>query len=90
MIPIKASLLEGNTEGILESGNWDAILEKIMLQSFLLIQDENTGADFIRDQIKTISVRRVLGKLVFVYTAEAKDRKFIIRKIPLLKCREST
>lgn len=52
-------------------------------------KDENTGADFIRGQIKTTSVKTVLLKLVLVYFAWAKDRKFIIRKISLLISRES-
>lgn len=44
----------------MESGNWDGILEKRLLQIFSPREDKNMGADFIIGQIKTISVKIVL------------------------------
>lgn len=59
----------------MESGNWDGILEKRMLQIFSPREDENMGANFIIGQIKTISVKTVLWKLVFVYSGMGKGRE---------------
>ena len=59
----------------MESGSWDGIIEKRMLQIFLLREDENIGADFIIGQIKTISVKTVLWKLMFVYLGTGKGKE---------------